>query len=86
MPDQYIFVNFPETRTVLSGGKKVGPTNQDLTINGGTHTFTLSDPQDYDPPSQKLFVGRTTVVTPMQIDFTQLPPPPPPPAPPVAPV
>ncbi|HWA88197.1 MAG TPA: hypothetical protein VG710_18360 [Opitutus sp.] len=73
MPDQFINVSFPEARTVLSGGNAVGPTNQDLIINAGTHTFTLDGAADYAPSSQKIVVNNTTVVTPLQIVFTQLP-------------
>ena len=74
MPDQFINVSFPEVRTVLSGGNTVGPTNQDLVINAGTHTFTLDGPLDYVPASQQLVVGGTSVVTPMLIVFTRPPP------------
>lgn len=71
MPDQYIHVSFPESRTVLSGGNPVGLTNQDLAINAGTHTFTLSGPQDYSPAAQQLVVAGTSVVTPLFIVFTK---------------
>lgn len=69
MPDQFINVSFPEARTVLSGGNAVGPTNQDLVINAGTHTFTLDGPQNYLPPAQEVVVSGTSVVTPMQLAF-----------------
>ena len=72
MPDQFINVSFPEARTVLTGGHKVGPTTQDLIINAGTHTVPLDGTADYDPPSQKIVVENTSVVTPLQIVFTQL--------------
>jgi hypothetical protein len=75
MPDQFIHVSFPEKRTVLSGGNPVGPTNEDLVINAGTHTFTLDGPEDYDPPSQRIVVAGTSVVTPLEIVFEQLAPP-----------
>ena len=42
-----------------------------LTINPGTHTFTLDGVQNYSPVSQKLEVKGTSVVTPMLITFTQ---------------
>lgn len=71
MPDEYINVSFPELRTVLSGGNEVGPTNLDLVINAGTHTFTLDGPADYSPLSQQLVVGGTSPVTPMMIVFTK---------------
>lgn len=71
MPDEFIIVSFPESRTVLSGGNDVGPTNQELVINAGTHTFTLTGPEDFNPPSQQVTVQGTSVVTPMLIEFTQ---------------
>jgi hypothetical protein len=67
---EFIFVNYPEARTVRSGGNAVGPTRQLLTINGGTHTFTLSDPQDYVPPAQRLVLAHTAPNAPAQITFT----------------
>ncbi len=75
MPDQFINVSFPEARTVLSGGNAVGPTNRDLVINAGTHTFTLDGAQNYLPASQKMVVSGTSVVTPMEIAFTLAPKP-----------
>jgi hypothetical protein len=71
MPDQYINVTFSEARTVLSGGNPVGPTNEDLTINAGTHTFTLDGAQDYLPVSQQIVVTGTSPVTPMSIVFAK---------------
>lgn len=71
MPDQYINVSFPEPRLVLSGGNAVGPTNQDLVINPGTHTFTLDGPQDYTPLSQQRIVTGTSPISPMPIVFTK---------------
>ena len=75
MPDQFIHVSFPEARTVLSGGNPVGPTNQDLVINAGTHTFTLDGPPNYLPPWQEIVVSDTSVVTPLEIVFTLAPQP-----------
>ena len=70
MPSQYIIVEFYENRIVYSGGTPVGDTNTLITINAGTHTFTLSDPQNYSPPSQKVTVTGTAVGAPLTITFT----------------
>ena len=69
--DQFVIVTFSEPRKVFAGGVELGVTNALLPINQGTHTFTLDDPQDYTPSSQKRKVVNTTVVTPMMIRFTK---------------
>ena len=70
--DQFVIVTYAEPRKVFAGGVKLGMTNALLPINQGTHTFTLADPQDYEPASQKRKVVNTTVVTPMLIRFTKI--------------
>jgi hypothetical protein len=67
--NQFVLVSFSEDRCVLAGGNTLGRTNCVLTINTGTHTFTLEDPQDYDPPSQKRKVANTSVANPLMISF-----------------
>ena len=68
--NQFVFVNFSEDRTVLAGGNPLGQTNCLLTINSGTHTFTLSDPQNYQPASLRRKVANTSVDQALQISFT----------------
>ncbi len=69
---QFVVVSFPESRSVLSGGNAVGPTNQTLALNGGTHTFTLSDPPDYAPPAQQVTVAGTSASQPLMLAFTRV--------------
>lgn len=82
MPSQYIVVHFPQERVVYCGGVEIGFTNQLLGINGGTHTITLDDPQDYTPPEQVVVVAGTSVAFPLELHFALSPPAPP--APPAA--
>lgn len=72
MPDQFVVVEYPETRSVFAGGVDIGNTNDTLPINKGTHTFTLGKPKDYTPASRKRKVAGTTVVTPMTITFAKI--------------
>lgn len=54
---------------VYSGGVEVGFTNLTLAINGGTHTFTLGDPQNYLPAEQTVLVAGTSVAFPLPVYF-----------------
>ena len=67
--NQFVMVSFSEDRGVLAGGNPLGQTNSLLTVNTGTHTFTLEDPQDYDPPSQQRKVANTSVANPLRLSF-----------------
>ncbi len=67
MPDQYVNVS----RMVLSGGSPVGPTNEDLEINAGTHRFTLDGAQDYAPAFQRVTVTGTSPVSPLPLVFAK---------------
>jgi hypothetical protein len=72
--NQFVVINFSEDRTVFAGGNPVGQTNCLLTINSGTHTFTLGDPPDYSPPSQTRKVSNTSVVSPLTLLFQKTAP------------
>lgn len=72
MPDQFVIVKYPKKRSVFAGGVDIGDTNTVLTINQGTHTFTLGTPKDYTPASRKRKVAGTTVVTPLTITFAKI--------------
>lgn len=66
---EYVTVIFPESRTVLIDGIVAGSTNTTLTLEEGTHTFRLSDPQDYKPKRRNRKVMDTTAVKPMEVVF-----------------
>ncbi len=67
--NQFVIVSFAEDRGVLAGGNPLGRTNCLLTVNTGTHTFTLDDPPDYDPPSHRRKVANTSVANPLRLSF-----------------
>ena len=70
--NQFVIVSFSGDRGVLAGGNPLGRTNCVLTVNTGTHTFTLDGPQDYAPPSQKRKVANTSVDDPLKISFQKM--------------
>jgi hypothetical protein len=71
--NQFVLISFFESRDVLSGGNPVGKTNTPLTINTGTHTFTLGQPLDYEPPLQKRKVANTSPASPLRLYFQKKP-------------
>jgi hypothetical protein len=67
-------VLFPgDQRDVLVDGAKCGITNQLMTVDTGTHTFTLSG-DGYTPPSVRVRVAGTSPLAPKNIRFEQVEP------------
>jgi len=69
--DQFVIVSFSEDRTVFVDGTPCGQTNRVITVQRGTHTFTLADPQNYAPPSITQLVTGTTQDDPLKLAFTK---------------
>jgi len=69
--DQFVIVSFPEDRIVFVDGTPCGRTNTVITVQRGTHAFTLADPQDYSPSSITQLVAGTTHHAPLQLTFTK---------------
>lgn len=69
---QKVIVKFLETRTVFSSAIPIGDTNTDLIVEDGTHLFTLSDPPDYAPSAQEVWVQGTSALHPMIVTFVRL--------------
>jgi len=70
--DQWIVVEFPEGRSVLVDGTICGKTNKPFQVQLGTHTITLSDPQNYTPGEITQLIFNTTEANPMKFVFTLL--------------
>ena len=69
---EYLKVNFPQQREVFVNGiASGGETNRPLMINVhmGTHRISLSDPQNYAPPSQEVELRGTSYANPKEITF-----------------
>lgn len=64
-----VIVIFPESRSVLVDGEVTGETNSILRVNEGTHTFKLSDPQDYKPKWRRVLVSQTNPNNPKEVTF-----------------
>jgi len=69
---EYVIVRYSKKRTVLVDGEESGSTDDILRLEQGTHTFSLSDPQDYKPSSQARMVKDTTPIKPMEVTFVQV--------------
>jgi archaellum component FlaF (FlaF/FlaG flagellin family) len=71
--DEWIQVNFPETRDVLVDGMISGSTNVPFILQRGTYTITLNGPQNYTSPPMPFTVVapfQTSRQRPLPIDFT----------------
>ena len=69
--DEWIFVQFPESRTVLVDDTPCGVTNKAVLVQRGTHTVKLDGDQNYSPASLTKQVVNTTRANPMVFVFTQ---------------
>jgi hypothetical protein len=69
---EFVMVSYPPPkRSVYIDGVLAGSTNEVLQLETGTHVFDLGEPADYDPPTKKLLVEGTTVLSPMPVAFTK---------------
>ena len=69
--DEWILVQFPESRGVLVDDTPFGQTNQLILVQTGTHTIKLAGAPNYSPPSITRQVVNTTHAKPMVFVFTQ---------------
>lgn len=70
---EYVEVRFVRRRTVYIDGVENGPTNAILRIGGGTHSFDLGEPADYDPPEVIRRIHGTNELKPIIIEFEEVP-------------
>lgn len=70
--DEWILVQFPESRVVLVDDTPSGLTNKALLLQRGTHKISLGGVQsNYSPPSITKLVVNTSLANPMIFVFTQ---------------
>jgi hypothetical protein len=69
---EHVTVTYPEERTVFIDGEEGGLTNETLTVEEGTHTFSLGKPFDYVPRAITLPVVGTTSVKPLEVTFAKI--------------
>lgn len=65
---EYLLVVFPDQRSVLADGDKVGVTNHILMLPANEYAITL-DGGGYKPKSQDVILAGTSVVRPKVITF-----------------
>ncbi len=69
---EYVTVIYQNERTVLIDGEEAGLTNRTLTVEEGTHTFSLGEPWDYVPRAMTLPIIGTTSVKPREVFFDKI--------------
>ena len=68
---EFVIVKFPTSRTVYVDGNRAGFTNTIIVIETGNHVFDLGKPANYDPEEHQETVQDTSVVDPLEIEFTR---------------
>jgi hypothetical protein len=68
---EHILVNFPVSRTVLIDGEESGMSNAILRVEEGTHTISMSGPQDYKPSSRTVSIKGTSPIKPRKVTFAK---------------
>ncbi len=70
---EYVIVRYEESRSVfIEDDVRLGPTNQTLWIDEGTHVFTLGEPKDYKPSFVKTAVSGTAKDHPLEVRFEKV--------------
>jgi hypothetical protein len=67
---EWVKVVYPRTRDVFVDGRRSGQTNTVLIVDKGTHRFALGTPVDYKPARRDVPVMATSVLAPLEIEFT----------------
>ena len=76
MAIQFLLVTFADSRPVLADGAGVGFTNHILMLPGDEYEITLGG-SGYAPASQNIALAGSSMIKPMVIGFSPLPPLPP---------
>ena len=66
---EYIYIRYPESRSVYADEKEIGRTNIILRIMEGDYTFNLGTPLDYIPTSRTVSVKDGSTLHPVEIEF-----------------
>lgn len=67
---QYLLVKFREDRDVVVDGHILGVTNRVIELEEGLHTISLAEPYDFMPDKYEIPVINSTVVNPVEVEFT----------------
>jgi hypothetical protein len=67
--DEYVLVQFDDDRIVILDGRAGGRTNRIMIVPGGLHTFSIDEPFDFEPESQRQDVAGTSPALPLRVPF-----------------
>ncbi|MGR8980437.1 MAG: PEGA domain-containing protein [Gammaproteobacteria bacterium] len=67
---EYLLVKFRENRRVVVDDHYLGSTNQVLELEEGQHSISLAAPYDFKPHEWRVILTDSTVVQPIEVEFT----------------
>ena len=72
--DEFLLVNFQESRQLLVNGVQQGWTNMVVRLEAGTYDVSLTGKRNFSPDSQKVTLRFTAITNPAELTFHELPP------------
>ena len=72
--DEFLLVNYPQTRQLRINDILQGWTNMVLRLEAGTYEVTLTGRQDFSPDVQTVTLRYTAPTLPAELTFHRLPP------------
>ena len=72
--DEFLQVNFLESRQLVINGIPQGRTNMIVQLEAGTYDVSLADPKNFSPDSQRVTLRFTAITSPALLTFHVLPP------------
>lgn len=72
--DEFLLVNFPQSRQLLINRIRQGWTNMVVRLEAGTYEVALAGRRDFSPDSQTVTLRFTAPAQPAELTFHPLPP------------
>lgn len=72
--DEFLLVNFPESRLLVINEVLQGRTNIVVRLEAGTYDIALAGRRDFSPDSQRVTLRFTAITNPAELTFHVLPP------------
>lgn len=72
--DEFLLVNFPESRQLVVNNVQQGWTNRVVRLEAGTYDVALSGRRNFSPDLQKVTLRHTAPTDPQEVTFHLLPP------------
>jgi hypothetical protein len=70
MSQEFLLVEFHESRQVIIDDHEQGNTNETIQLVGGQHTVTLDGVHNFTPLEQTVLIINTTLLSPYVLQFS----------------